>query len=41
VTPDFFGDLGDSCGRKGGTTPSSGDSIQLSPASSCGGGGAH
>jgi hypothetical protein len=24
AAPDFFGDLGDRCGRKGGTTPSSG-----------------
>jgi hypothetical protein len=40
----FFGDLGDRCGCKGGTMPGSGDSVRLSlssPRGTCGGGGAH
>jgi hypothetical protein len=33
VVPNFFSHLGDRCGRKGGMTPSSGDSVRLNPSS--------
>jgi hypothetical protein len=37
--PDFLGDLGDLCGRKGGTTAGSRDSVRLTPSSPRGAGG--
>jgi hypothetical protein len=39
AAPDFFGDLGERCGHKGGTTHGSGDSVWVSTSSTRGAGG--